>query len=209
MAYSHETYTYDSGSNPSKQFSIPFGYLDEDHLTVYVNEVALLASDWSLASATLLQVDSVLVDNDIVQIARSSSPAAKIVDWVGSGLVTEDDLDNSDLQWLYLAQELIDRQTEPNIADIGSDYTIKAVDDLIIADCTAGNVTITLPAASGSKRRQLTVIRKDNSVNNVIVDGNAAETINGSTTYTLADQYDTVRIVCDGTEWFVMSEKGA
>jgi len=38
----------------------------------------------------------------------------------------------------------------------------------------------------------------------VTIDGNASETLDGALTYLLAGQYDSVEIVCDGSNWHLI-----
>ncbi len=76
---------------------------------------------------------------------------------------------------------------------------------IILADAGSGNVTISLPAASAVAGRTYT-IKKTNNGNNVIIDGNASETIDGAATKTLSAQYSKVTIVCDGSNWFVIED---
>ena len=85
-----------------------------------------------------------------------------------------------------------------------SDYTA-ANEAIILADASSGDVTITLPAASSSTGRTYS-IKKTNSANNVIIDANGSETIDGATTKTLSAQYSKVTIVCDGSNWFVIED---
>jgi hypothetical protein len=44
----------------------------------------------------------------------------------------------------------------------------------------------------------------DSGAGNVIIDGNASETIDGATTYTLTTQYESVTIVSDGATWWIV-----
>ena len=70
-----------------------------------------------------------------------------------------------------------------------------------------GNVTVTLPAvASGDANvgRVVTIFKVD-AANDVIIDANASETINGATTVTMSSQYNYRTIFSNGTEWFVIS----
>ncbi|MEP6677152.1 MAG: hypothetical protein ABJA78_18470 [Ferruginibacter sp.] len=84
-------------------------------------------------------------------------------------------------------------------------YTATSTDHTIICNNTAGAITITLPAASTVTGR-IYVIKKISGIsNNVIIDGNVSETIDGALTRTLSVQYDTVLIQCDGSNWFVLS----
>lgn len=81
----------------------------------------------------------------------------------------------------------------------GDEHTILVDDD------TAGSaVTVTLPAVSGNSGLQYH-IKKLGSTANVIIDGNASETIDGATTHTLTTQYENIKIVCDGSNWFIIN----
>ena len=72
-----------------------------------------------------------------------------------------------------------------------------------VDDDTAGSeVTITLPAVSGNAGLTY-YIKKTGSTANVVVDGSGVETIDGATTATLTAQYESLHIVCDGTEWWI------
>lgn len=84
-----------------------------------------------------------------------------------------------------------------------SNYTITTNDNIIIADATSNDVTLTLPAASGNAGISYRIERKDSTVAyEVIIDGNSSETIDGVITRTLKGQYEAVDIVCDGSNWY-------
>ena len=109
------------------------------------------------------------------------------------------------------------RAVEENLADGIWQRLVTAIDDtdspytadpdteqIIIADSTSGTITINLPAA-GSSTNKLYTVKHVGGANNVVLDGNASETIDGATTHTLSTQYEVVSIVCDGTEWWIIS----
>ena len=83
-------------------------------------------------------------------------------------------------------------------------YSVVAADELIVVNATGGAVTVTLPAAASSNGRQIRVKKTDSSANSVTVDGNGAETIDGSANVQLLAQHEVVLLVCDGTEWWVV-----
>jgi hypothetical protein len=85
------------------------------------------------------------------------------------------------------------------------DYTATANENAIFVDATSGPVTITLPAISGNDGRRYWIKKIDVSANAVTIDGDASETIDGATTYTLSNQYDWVSIIVNGTEWSIVS----
>ncbi len=85
-----------------------------------------------------------------------------------------------------------------------ADYTAAATDHVILVDASGGAVRITLPAASGATGREYQIKKTDASANNVIIDGNASETIDGSTTVSFNAQYQSYMIVCDGSTWWII-----
>ena len=79
-------------------------------------------------------------------------------------------------------------------------------DYLIIADATAGAITMTLPPAALVPGRIYAFKRINSGANAVIVDGYAAETIDGSATHTLTPQWNSVTIMSNGTAWFILAD---
>lgn len=88
---------------------------------------------------------------------------------------------------------------------ITSNYTVLATDHMIFANASGGNIAITLPTASGIIGRQYIIKRVDGSANNVIIDPNASETIEGASNKSLTDQCSVV-IVSDNNNWWITSE---
>ena len=87
-----------------------------------------------------------------------------------------------------------------------SPYTVLDNDQLIKCDTSSGNITVNLPAIANADGRQLTIkaITLDN--NNVVVDGNASETIDGATTKTIQGQYAGLTIRADATTgWDILA----
>jgi hypothetical protein len=74
-----------------------------------------------------------------------------------------------------------------------------------VSGSAGGSTTITLPAAATAKAGFKFTAWKTDSTNNVVLDGNGGETINGATTYTLATQYEAATLVTNGTSWSVES----
>lgn len=88
-------------------------------------------------------------------------------------------------------------------------YTALITDQIILVDTTSG-FTIYLPAVATAEGKTLTFIKTDSAGNALKLDGNAAETIDGNTTYTGIDaQHDTVTLYCDGTAWYIIGKKVA
>ena len=66
-------------------------------------------------------------------------------------------------------------------------------------------MTINLPAVSAISGREYVIKKIDSSGNAVTIDGNASETIDGSTTSSLATQNKYARIKCNGTAWYIIA----
>jgi hypothetical protein len=85
------------------------------------------------------------------------------------------------------------------------DYTADANDYFIAADGSSGTVTITLPpAASGAGK--VFIIKAVDVTNAVDVDGAGSETIDGNATYTFSAQYESIAVISNGTNWYIMYE---
>jgi len=83
-------------------------------------------------------------------------------------------------------------------------YTATTSDHVILCDASGGAFTITLPAASGVTGIIYHIKKTDSSANAVTVDGDASETIDGATTQVINFQYDSMMIICDGSNWHII-----
>jgi hypothetical protein len=83
----------------------------------------------------------------------------------------------------------------------GINYTVLGPDHYI--GCTAGGITITLPAVANMSGRVIVV--KDESgaaaATPIIVQASGAELIDGINTYTLTSNFQCCAVVCTGTSW--------
>ncbi len=87
-----------------------------------------------------------------------------------------------------------------------TDFTATENEVVILADATLGNLTITLPAASGVTGRIYIVKKIDTSNNSVIVDPNSTETIDDRTSFNLNKRFASVMFISNGTSWFTLSK---
>lgn len=85
-----------------------------------------------------------------------------------------------------------------------ADYTLTAADLVVGADCTAGTIAITLPSAVGITGRQYIIKRLSDGGNTVNVITTSSQTIDGGTTANLAFQYQSITVVSDGSNWFII-----
>lgn len=85
-----------------------------------------------------------------------------------------------------------------------SGYTITGTDVVIFADASISSVTITLPTASSFNGYNFYVKRIDGSANNCLVARSGSDTIDGATSFSLDTQYFAVRVVSNGSNWYII-----
>lgn len=160
--------------------------IEEDIWIEFFDKVTLAIND-------LVTFDFSITDN-------SGSLLGSRTVWIdGAGVYLDDRL--LDYPPIYTPPQ--DLFEDRNVISKNSVYT--AVNgDVILADATTAGFTINLPVASLNQNGRIDAIKTDSTANVVTIDGDAAETINGSTTQTLTAQYDSFTLVCDGFNWFII-----
>lgn len=113
------------------------------------------------------------------------------------------------INWLIGKDDIIsDAVSEVNpgfydVIQITTDTILNSSHENILCDATGGSITITLPEPSSIAGKQYTIKKIDNTGNNVIIDGGLT-TIDNDNNKILPDQYNSVRIITDGNEWWVL-----
>jgi Cu/Ag efflux protein CusF len=86
-----------------------------------------------------------------------------------------------------------------------ANYTLTAIDTVVLFDATAAARTATLPAAAGVKDKTFIIKKIDSSANTVTIDANGTETIQAlgapALTQVLTAQGDTLTVQSTGTGW--------
>lgn len=85
-----------------------------------------------------------------------------------------------------------------------SDYNISDDDSIILVDSSNLEVNITLPNPDLNKGKVYVVKKIDQSFNQVIINQNISESIDGDVNYIIDEQYITVSVVSDGTNWHII-----
>ncbi len=83
-------------------------------------------------------------------------------------------------------------------------YTVTSDDQVIPVDDSAGDVTLTLPAASTMVEMVVRVKKTEASGFSTIIQADGTETIDGSNTHTLSTQWDVAVLYSTGTEWLLL-----
>lgn len=154
MAYSRVTY---AGDGVTSIFALTFPYISTSHISVELNARTLLSTEWKWVSESTLQL--IRTDGspnppsagDAIELIRTTSPSARIVDFTNGAVLTEADLDASALQMFYLNQEATDIFTDAidgGLTRIATNNGITDVDDDgILGDVLAGILTEETAAA--------------------------------------------------------------
>lgn len=96
-------------SSSQTVFPIVRPRISDEHLRVFKNGAVLtLTTDYTISGANVTLVVPADAD-DKIRIQRDTPQITRVVDFVAGANITEQDLDNSALQNLYLAQEVWDQ----------------------------------------------------------------------------------------------------
>ena len=101
-------------------------------------------------------------------------------------------------------QVVLSTPHDPAISLKSSTYTATSTDRTLLFNTNSGNLTCNLPAASSNAGLMLSV-KKVLGGNNVIIDPNSSELIDGVATHTMTSVNQSVTIQCNGTSWFILS----
>lgn len=88
-----------------------------------------------------------------------------------------------------------------SVREVSASTSVVDQDDIVLVDTTAGSVTMTLPPARNG--REL-IFKKMVAANNMILDGDGAETIDGSATLSVATSLAVRRIKAYSGNWIVI-----
>ena len=90
-------------------------------------------------------------------------------------------------------------------------YTVTTSDNMTLfeASTSGGSITFTLPSLSSATDNFILAFKKTHASNNMILDANSSETIDGATTQTYTSDDDYVMIWSNGTDnWMIVSDPG-
>jgi hypothetical protein len=89
-----------------------------------------------------------------------------------------------------------------NVASTSANITLTDTNDIVLASAASGAITVTLPSPTSGK--QLTVKKTDSTVNSVTVSPSGGQTIDGGASYSLNTQYQSISLVTDGSNWYLV-----
>lgn len=97
--------------------------------------------------------------------------------------------------------------TAYSIVNQTANYTATSSDGTISVDATSAGVTITLPTAVGISGKIYVIKKVDSSANSVTVATTSSQTIDGSTTYTMGYQWQSITVQSNGSNWLIIAER--
>lgn len=103
-------------------------------------------------------------------------------------------------------QVLTNKEVRTTTSAKSTTYTITDTDGITtILASTASGWTLTLPKAANNSGRVLNIKKVSSDENELIIDGEVSETIDGQATVSLFREDDFITIQCDGTEWHIIA----
>ena len=88
-------------------------------------------------------------------------------------------------------------------------YTVAVGDGddvLVLCDATTSAFTLTLFTAVGNAGKKIKVVKIDSTTAAITIDPNGSQTINGISSWELHDQWESIQLVSDGSNWISLSE---
>lgn len=85
-----------------------------------------------------------------------------------------------------------------------ADYSVQLADNVLLADCTGGNIQFTLPSPASAVGRVFFLKKIDGSANTMSIISSGGALIDGSGSQSTAVQYYAFMCVTDGTSWWLL-----
>ena len=104
MANSFVRYT---GNGSTDAYAVPFSYRAQADVNVTIDAVATSAYTWDGAGTTIT-FTTAPANLTSIEIRRTTSQAARLVDYADGSVLKENDLDTDSFQGFYMGQEAID-----------------------------------------------------------------------------------------------------
>jgi len=121
MFYAKVFYT---GDGSTTTFAVPFPYLAQAHIKVYIDNVLTTAYTWATDSS--IQFDSAPGNGVEIGFIRETPRDERLVDFQDASNLTEEILDLDSQQVFYLAQEYLDQYTSSIVLDDSGNWDVQS-----------------------------------------------------------------------------------
>ena len=162
-------------------------------------------------SFAIQSTSATAANTDVSPVAVGSADATKKVRIEADGIAT------GTTRVITMPNQNIDLTPGVDFAEVGGAlkgarttsaagvYTV-LITDFIVAKTgiTGGGDTVTLPTVAAAGAGRIFIIKDEAGTagtNNITVDGNGAETIDGAANVTISANYGSVNLYCTGTSW--------
>lgn len=88
------------------------------------------------------------------------------------------------------------------VTTVSANTTLTVDHHAVLVNASGGNRTITLPDATACSGRQYIIKKIDSSANTVTISAQTGQTIDGQSSVVLSTQYQFIKVVSDGQNWF-------
>ena len=156
------------------------------------------APNWKLAAAIVIS------KNNNGTIFVRVSPEHKLGELVDVEIPTPSN--NSVIYYNGVTSRWESReQSQLSIDHVTSNTTITFDNYTILANSTSNTIYVTLPDANTSNGFTCNIKKIDSSINNVVIQGaNTLHLIDGSETVEINQQYTTITVQSDGSNWWII-----
>jgi hypothetical protein len=167
--------------------------------TSYVSGIATYASGETITNASNIQsnTDSISVLNDDTVYLSGLTENNNVL---ATYAYERGQLNKTNVEYVSGIAVYASGSVLKSVASVNSNGNITS--DVTLVTTAAATITMTLPAPVTGQ--VFTVKKVDNGAGSAVVDQNGSETIDGATSKTLSSQYESVTVVSDGTNWFVI-----
>lgn len=117
MAYSYVQYT---SNGASVNYTFPFPYLDQSHITVNVNGIP--TTEFTFLNASTVTLNTAPASGEIIEIRRITPKDVPVVDFQDGSVILEKDLDLLAVFNLYVSQETSDLADSGLFADLSGNF---------------------------------------------------------------------------------------
>jgi hypothetical protein len=93
-----------------------------------------------------------------------------------------------------------------NVRTVTANSVVDAADDYVLGDTTSASMTTVLPPAAGLCGKVIRLKKTSADFNVWTIDGFASETIDADATQKLINQNESMTLVCDGSNWFIIDQ---
>ena len=144
-----------------------------------------------------------IYDQSLARFAMIKEAAdSDLMDATATGNLTIDAY--ADLQVNKLIADSIEAVIVESVQTVNSTGALSLSSGTIVkCDSQSGDITITLPSSVGNSGK-IVKFKKISAANNVVLDADGSETIDGEALITLESPFAAVSLISDGANWFVM-----